>query len=159
MSHLSIFSSRYLPLVSASSPAQAEPGSSLGPQSLVCSQLSTSNTEDREGKASRREQRNIMGKTNMLHLLWVIWSGFHFLVYIWSQGRKKYQWNTSPKDKCSHFRFYKEFPKAGNLSTRLFNHLCWNVQVSFLHVPDATKWLFQVKRGFYLFVQWTSIDC
>lgn len=61
---------------------QAELGSSLGPQSHVCSQLSTSNTEDREGKASRREQRNIMGKRNVLHLLWAIWSAFHFLVYI-----------------------------------------------------------------------------
>lgn len=44
---LSIFSSRYLPSVSVSSPAQAELGFSLGPQSLVCSQLSTSNTGDR----------------------------------------------------------------------------------------------------------------
>lgn len=102
-SYLSIFSSRYLPLVPVSSPVQAKLGFSLGPQSHVCSQLSTSNTGDTEGKASRREQRNIMGKTNRLHLLWVMWSGFHFLVYM-KPGGKKCQWDTGPKDKCSHFR-------------------------------------------------------
>lgn len=99
-----IFSSRYLPLLPVSSPVQAELGFSLGPQSHVCSQLSTSNTGETEGKASRREQRNIMGKTNMLHLLWVIWSGFHFLVYIWNQGVRSTSGITGPKDKCSHLR-------------------------------------------------------
>lgn len=48
MSYLSVFSSSHMPLVSGSSPAQAELGFSLGPQSHACSQLSTSNTGDRE---------------------------------------------------------------------------------------------------------------
>lgn len=119
-----IFSSPHLPRIPGSSPVQAELGFSLGPQSRVCSQPSTSNTGEREGKASRREQRNTMGKANVLHLLWVIWSGVHFLVYIWNRG-KKCQWNTGPKDKCSHLRIL-EFLKAGNLhACSLFNHLCW----------------------------------
>lgn len=50
MSSLSVFSSSQAPLVSGSSPAQAELGFSLGPQSHVCSQLSTSNTGDREAR-------------------------------------------------------------------------------------------------------------
>lgn len=40
-------------------------------------------------KASRREQRNIIDKTNMLHPLWVTGSGFHFLVYIRNQGVRR----------------------------------------------------------------------
>lgn len=59
---------------------QAELGFSLGLQASVCSQLPTSNTGHREDNPSRRE-RNIMGKANTLHLLWVTGSGFHFLVY------------------------------------------------------------------------------
>lgn len=50
MSSLSVFSSSQAPLVSGSSPAQAELGFSLGPQSHVCSQLSTSNTGDRKAR-------------------------------------------------------------------------------------------------------------
>lgn len=104
MSSLGVFRSLYLPFASASSLARAELDFSLGPQSHVCSQLSTSNTGDREGKASRREQRNIMDKTNMIHLLGVIWSGFHFLVYIGSQGVKKCQQNAGPRDTHSYFK-------------------------------------------------------
>lgn len=103
MSHGSVFRSLYLPSVSVSSLVRAELGFSLGPQSHGFSQLSTSNTGDREGKATRREQRNIMDKTNMIHLLWVIWSGFHFLVYIRSQGVRKCQQNAGPRDPYSYF--------------------------------------------------------
>lgn len=103
MSHGSVFLSLCLPSVSVSSLDRAEPGFSLGPQSHGCSQLSTSNTGDREGKATRREQRNIMDKTNVIHLLWVIWSGFHFLVYIRSQGVRKCQQNAGPRDPYCYF--------------------------------------------------------
>lgn len=82
MSYSSVFSSSHMPFVPGSSPALAELGFSLGPQSLVCSQLSTSNTGGQRSKASRFEQRNIMDKTNRLHPLWVTGSGFHFLLYI-----------------------------------------------------------------------------
>lgn len=111
MSYLSIFSSRYLPFVSVSSPVQAELGFSLGPQSHVCSQLRTSNTGNREGKASRREQRNIMDKTNLFHLLWVIWSGFHFLVYTWNQGVRRASGIQAPRTNAPISESKKNFQK------------------------------------------------
>lgn len=104
-----IFSSPHLPRIPGSSPVQAELGFSLGPQSRVCSQLSTSNTEEREGKASRHEQRNTMGKANVLHLLWVIWSGVHFLVYIWNQGVRSASGIQAPRTNALIWEFKKNF--------------------------------------------------
>ena len=100
-----IFSSPHLPGGPGSSPVQAELAFSLGPQSRVCSQLSTSNTEGTEGKASRREQRNTMGKANVLHLLWVIWSGVHFLVYIWNQGARSANGIQAPRTNALIWEF------------------------------------------------------
>lgn len=111
MSYLCYLQLQCLPLVPVSSPVQPELGFSLGPQSCVCSQLSTSNTGERGGKPSRREQRNIMGKTNMLHVLWAVWSGFHFLVYIWNQGVRSTNGIQVPRTNALTWEFKKNFQK------------------------------------------------
>lgn len=107
MSSLSVFSSSHAPLVSGSSPAQAELGFSLGPQSHVCSQLSTSNTGDREARhldASREIER--AKQTCFIPLgHWVCFSFPSLRVKPRAEGKKeKHPWNRGPKEKFSHFR-------------------------------------------------------